>query len=67
MRAKDVLDLWDSWEFVDIFTIWATASNGSELITSSWADMDLKRFGSYGKGADGVWRHYIEVAALPET
>lgn len=73
MKAKDVLNIWTGWDSPDIFEVHETASNGrfisrhdmtgEEFMRSPWAERNLKRFGSHGKGTDGVWRHYIEVAA----
>ena len=73
MKAKDVLRIWDGWDSPDIFEVRETASNGQfvcqhdmtgvELMKSPWVERNLKRFGSREKGGDGIWRHYIEVAA----
>ena len=73
MKAKDALNIWAGWDSPDIFEVRETSSEGriisrhdmtgSELMKSPWAERNLKRFGSYGKGEDGAWRHYIEIAA----
>lgn len=73
MKAKDVLNIWTGWDSPDIFQVHETVPNGrfisrhdmtgEEFMRSPWAERNLKRFGSHGKGANGVWRHYIEVAA----
>ena len=73
MKAKDVLNIWTEWDPPDIFEVHETASDGrfvsrhdmtgDEFMRSLWAERNLKRFGAYGESADGVWRHYIEVAA----
>ena len=35
---------------------------GAEII-SHFGERELKRFGSFGKQADGTWKHYIEIVA----
>ena len=74
MKVKDVLNIWVGWDSPDIFTVHEISSEGrriashdmtgTELMDSHFAERSLKRFGSYGKGTDGTWRHYIEVAAV---
>lgn len=73
MKVKDVLELWSGWDSPDIFEIHEISQKGRriasynmtglELMDSYFAERSLKRFGSYGKGTDGTWRHYIEVTA----
>ena len=71
MKVKDVLELWDGWDSPDIFEVRENSKEGRyiphddmtalELLGSAFAVRNLKRFGSYGKQADGTWRHYIEI------
>ena len=73
VKAKDVLTLWDGWDSPDIFEVREVSSKGryiashemtgQELMESHFSERGLNRFGSYGKGADGTWRHHIEIAA----
>lgn len=71
MKVKDVLELWDGWDSPDTFEIHECSTEGRrihhrnmtalELLNSPFAERNLKRFGSYGKGTDGTWKHYIEI------
>ncbi len=73
MKAKDVLEVWTGWDSPDIFEIRETTPKrkiifrhfmcGAELIKSPFGERELKRFGSFGKKADGTWKHYIEIVA----
>ena len=73
MKAKDVLALWDGWDSPDLFTVYETSATGKliarhdmtgvEFMESPLAQRHIKRFGSQGKGVDGVWRHYVQIAA----
>lgn len=72
MKAKDVLEVWTGWDSSDIFEIRETTPKrkiifrhymcGAEII-SHFGERELKRFGSFGKQADGTWKHYIEIVA----
>jgi hypothetical protein len=72
MKVKEVLDIWTGWDSPDIFRVEEIASDGTllsskemtglELVSGPLGDREIKRFGSFGKGADGVWRHYVNVA-----
>jgi len=73
MKAKNILNIWTGWDSPDIFKVHVSAPDGSlvtcfetsgvELMTSPFVERELKLFGSYGKGEDGIYRHHIEVAA----
>ena len=72
MKAKDVLALWMGWDSPDIFEVHEMSPEGRriavhsmtglELMESYFAERNLKRFGSYGKGENGTWNHYIWIA-----
>jgi hypothetical protein len=74
MKVKEVLDIWTGWDSPDIFVVEEIASDGKrvalremtglELVTGPLGDREIKRFGSYGKGADGTWRHHASISAL---
>lgn len=73
MIVKDVLELWAGWDSPDVFEVYEMSPEGRriscremtglELVQGHFSERELKRFGSYGKGADGTWRHYVWVAA----
>jgi len=72
MKAKDVLNIWTGWDSMDVFKVYVSAPDGSlvtrfeisgvEFMKCPFAEREVKLFGSYGKGEDGIWRHHIEVA-----
>ena len=45
-----------------IVTVFVHSMTGLELMESHFAERNLKRFGSYGKGEDRTWKHYIWIA-----
>lgn len=73
MIVKDVLELWTGWDSPDVFEVQEMSPEGRrisccemtglELVQGRFSEREIKRFGSYGKGADGTWRHYAWVAA----
>ncbi len=73
MIVKDVLDLWMGWDSPDVFKVEEISPEGRhvsccemtglELVQGCFSERVLVRFGSYGKGAGGTWRHYVWVAA----
>ncbi len=73
MKAKDVLNIWTGWDSPDIFKVRVSGPDGIpvtcfeisgvEFMKCPFVERELKLFGSYGKGEDGIWLHYIEVAA----
>ncbi len=73
MKAKEILAVWDEWDSPDLFTVYEITATGKlvachdmtgvEFEHSPLAERVMKRFGSQGKGTDGIWRHYVVIAA----
>lgn len=73
MKARDVLNVWTGWDSPDIFQVDEVAEDGRivsskemtglDFLNSPMADFEVRNFGSFGKGTDGKWRHYMIVAA----